>query len=72
VAVANAAPRFVHPDVVMGVQALARAFEWPALEVKGVAFLLFEAGTLTEQETSWLAGYLAEDAPMEPLSPLTQ
>ena len=70
VSVANAAPPLVHPDVVMGVQALARAYEWPAGEVRGVAFLLFEAGALTVEETSWLAGYLAEDAPMEPVSPL--
>lgn len=72
VSVADAAPRLVHRDVVMGIQALARAYEWPAREVKSVAFLLFEAGALTEEETSWLAGYLAEDAPMEPVSPLAQ
>jgi hypothetical protein len=70
VSIADAAPPLVHRDVVMGVQDLARAFEWPAREVKGVAFLLFEAGALTAEETSWLAGYVAEDAPMEPVSPL--
>jgi hypothetical protein len=70
VSIANAAPPLVHPDIVMGVQALARAYEWPANEVRGVAFLLHEASALTVEETSWLAGYLAEDAPMEPVSPL--
>lgn len=70
VAVADASPHLVHRDAVMGVRALAKAYEWPAGEVKGVAFLLFEVGALTLEETSWLAGYIAEDAPMQPVSPL--
>jgi hypothetical protein len=70
IAVASAAPPLVHPDVVLGVRALARAFEWPTREVKAVAFLMFEAGALSVDETSWLAGYVAEDAPMERVSPL--
>ncbi|MEQ1788206.1 MAG: hypothetical protein ABL966_14225 [Acidimicrobiales bacterium] len=70
VAVAEASPHLVHRDAVMGVRALAKAYEWPAAEVKGVAFLLFDVGALTQEEASWLAGYVAEDAPMEPVSPL--
>jgi hypothetical protein len=35
-----------------------------------VVFLLYEVGALTLEETTWLAGYLAEDAPMAPVSPL--
>jgi hypothetical protein len=69
VAIADAAPALVHRDLVMGVRALATAYEWPAGEVRGVVFLLHEVGALTLEETSWLAGYVAEDAPMAPVSP---
>ena len=63
--VADEAPRLEHPDLVLGVRTLAQAFEWPAIEVRAVAFLLFEAHVLLRSEAAWLAGFVAPDAPMK-------
>jgi hypothetical protein len=57
------APPLVHRSLVLGVRTLVTAFEWTATEVRGVAFLLYEHGHLTREETGWLAGYVAADAP---------
>jgi hypothetical protein len=62
--VADAAPELVHPDTVAGVRSLATAFEWPTVQVRAVAFLLFESDVLTADEAAWLAGFVAADAPM--------
>jgi hypothetical protein len=70
VAVADAAPDLVHPDTVAGVRHLALAFAWPTVQVRGVAFLLFEAGALTADEAGWLSGFVADDAPMVVTSPI--
>jgi hypothetical protein len=64
VAVADAAPELMHPGTVAGVRNLARAFDWPTVQIRGVAFLLFEAEALTADEAAWLSGYVADDAPM--------
>ncbi|HEX8805154.1 MAG TPA: hypothetical protein VF743_13200 [Acidimicrobiales bacterium] len=69
-AVADAAPDLVHPDTVAGVRTLVTTFDWPTVEVRAVAFLLFDAGALTADEAGWLAGFVAGDAPMEARSPL--
>jgi hypothetical protein len=61
---ADAAPELEHPEVVLGVRTLALAFGWPAMEVRAVAYLIFESGGLTSMEAGWLAGYAAPDAPM--------
>jgi hypothetical protein len=63
-AVADAAPELVHPDTVAAIRALARAFEWPTVQIRAVAFLLFEADALTADEAGWLSGFVADDAPM--------
>ncbi len=62
---ADAAPELVHPDTVAGVRSLALAFRWPVVQVRAVAFLLFAAGALTTDEAGRLAGFVADDAPME-------
>jgi hypothetical protein len=64
VAIADAAPDLVHPATVAGVRALARAFEWPTVQVRAVAFLLFETGVLSVDEAAWLAGFVGTEAPM--------
>lgn len=69
-AVADAAPDLVHPDTVAGVRAMALAFGWPTVQVRGVAFLLFGAGALTADEAGWLSGFVADDAPMVVTSPI--
>jgi len=69
VAIAAAAPGLIHPDLVMGIRALTVVHEWGAAELRDIAFLLFEADALTLDETSWLAGYVADDAPMTPVPP---
>jgi hypothetical protein len=70
VALADAAPEFAHPDTVAGVRNLARAFDWPTVQVRAVAFLLFEAGALTADEAAWLTGFVANDAPMVHTPPI--
>jgi hypothetical protein len=62
--VADAAPELAHPDTVSGVRGLVVAFNWPTVQVRAVAFLLFDAGVLTADEAGWLAGFVALDAPM--------
>ena len=34
------------------------------VQVRAVAFLLFDADVLTADEAGWLAGFVADDAPM--------
>lgn len=64
-AVADAAPeQLAHPDIVASVRHLVCAFDWPTVQVRAVAFLLFEAGILSADEAGWLAGFVASDAPM--------
>jgi hypothetical protein len=70
VAVADAAPELVHPDTVAGVRALALTFGWPTVQVRAVAFLLFQAGVLTADEAGWLSGFVADDAPMVVTPPI--
>jgi hypothetical protein len=69
-AVADAAPELVHPDTVLGVRSLAVAFDWPSVQVRAVAFLLFGAGVLTADEAGWLSGFVADDAPMVVTPPI--
>ena len=69
-AVADAAPELVHPDTVAGVRTLAVAFDWPTVQVRAVAFLLFDAGVLTADEAGWLSGFVAHDAPMVVTPPI--
>ena len=70
VALANAAPELAHPDTVAGVRTLTTAFDWPTVQVRAVAFLLFGAGVLTAEEAAWLSGFVASDAPMVHTSPI--
>ena len=70
VAIADAAPELMHPDTVAGVRALAEAFDWPTVQVRAVAFLLFDAGVLTADEAGWLSGFVARDAPMVATTPI--
>ncbi len=65
-----AAPALVHLDLCLGVRTLTLAFDWHNREVRGVTFLMYEHGHLTEQETAWLAGYVGESAPGRAASPL--
>jgi hypothetical protein len=60
----------VHSDTVASVRALAVAFDWSTVQVRAVAFLLFEAGALTADEAGWLSGFVAEDALMEATLPI--
>ena len=62
--VADAAPELEHADIVAGVRSLVTAFDWPTVQARAVAFLLFEADGLTADEAGWLAGFVASDAPM--------
>lgn len=70
VAIAEAAPELEHADIAMGVRTLTVAFEWPTVQVRAVAFLLFEAGALSADEAGWLAGFCAYDAPMRSTPPM--
>ena len=63
-AVADAAPELVHPDAAAGVRNLVTAFGWPTVQLRAVAFLLFEVDALTADEAGWLAGFATSDAPM--------
>lgn len=55
IAVADAARTLAHPDTVASVRTLAVAFEWPTVQVRAVAFLLYGAGVLTVDEAGWLS-----------------
>jgi hypothetical protein len=55
IAVADAAPTLAHPDTVASVRTLAVAFDWPTVQVRAVAFLLYGAGVLTVDEAGWLS-----------------
>ena len=70
IGVADAAPELVHADTVAGVRVLAQAFDWPTVQVRAVAFLLYDAGVLTADETAWLSGFVADDAPMVATPPI--
>jgi hypothetical protein len=67
--VVAAAPHFEHPTPASGLRTLTQIFDWPATELRALAFLLWEAGAVTLEEAAWLAGYVADDAPMTPISP---
>jgi hypothetical protein len=64
-AVADAAPELVHPEAVAGVRTLVQAFEWPTVQVRAVAFLLFEVDVLTADEAGWIAGFVASVVDVE-------
>jgi len=68
--IAAASPTFDHPDLCLGVRALSSAFRWHNREVRGVSFLMFEYGHLSEPETAWLEGFIGTDAPASHVSPL--
>jgi len=70
IGVADAAPELVHADTVAGVRSLAQAFDWPTVQVRAVAFLLYDAGVLTAKEAAWLSGLVADDAPMVATPPI--
>ncbi len=67
--IAAAAPKLEHPDLIAGLRTIAKAFNWDTLQVRSVAFLLFEHGHLTHDEAAWLGGYDGRNAPMNPVSP---
>ena len=69
VQLAFAAPELTNPDLVMGLRTLTAAFTWSNLEVRSVAFLLYEHGHLTVDEAAWLGGYEGKDPPMTVTSP---
>lgn len=68
--IVRAAPDLVHSDLVMGLRTLTLAFRWDCREVAAVAFLLYEHGHLTLDETAWLSGFEGIGAPMQRRSPL--
>lgn len=68
--IACAAPVLQHAELIMDLRAVASAFGWDSREVGAVAFLMFEHGYLTLDETAWLSGYEGVGAPMQPRSPL--
>lgn len=55
IAVADAARTLAHPDTVASVRTLAVAFEWPTVQARAVAFLLYGADVLTVDEAGWLS-----------------
>ena len=71
VRIASAAPTLRDPERVQSVRSLIKAFKWTQPEVRGLAFVLFEYGFLSEDETAWIAGFAAVDAPMRPVSPIS-
>ena len=70
IAIVSGAPALEHRRLVLGVRNLTQGFHWSSTEVRSLAFLLYEAGALTEVEAAWLAGYCGAGAPMSPQSPL--
>ncbi|MGD9999423.1 MAG: hypothetical protein AB7U39_21090 [Ilumatobacteraceae bacterium] len=68
--IASAAPALEHADLITGLRTVATMFGWDSREVAAVAFLMFEHGHLTLDETAWLSGYEGVGAPMQPRSPL--
>jgi len=56
--------------MLLGLRTVASMFGWECREVRAVAFLMFENGHLTHDETAWLSGYEGVGAPMQPRSPL--
>jgi len=68
--IASAAPLLEHPEMLLGLRTVAGMFGWECREVRAVAFLMFEHGYLTHDETAWLSGYEGVGAPMQPGSPL--
>ena len=69
IAIAWTSPTLEHAELCLGVRTLATMFRWHNREVRGVTFLMFEHGHLTERETAWLAGFVGRDAPAAYLSP---
>ena len=68
--VASVAPALAHPDRVLSLRTLIDAFQWTQKEVQGLTFALWAHGFLTLDETAWLAGFTATDAPMRLVSPV--
>jgi hypothetical protein len=68
--IASAAPALEHAELLLGLRTVATMFGWGNREVGAVAFLMFENGHLTLDETAWLAGYEGVGAPMRPHSPV--
>ena len=68
--IASAAPVLEHPDLILGLRTVATMFGWESREVGAVAFVMFENGHLTLDETAWLAGFEGVGAPMQPRSPI--
>ena len=69
-AIVGAAPVLEHTDLLLGVRTLTQCHEWDNLEVRAVAFLMFEHGHITRAETAWLAGFIGRDAPRNPVDPM--
>ena len=68
--VAAAAPTLEHADLLAGLRTIAAMHRWDSREVRAVAFLMFENGHLTHDETAWMSGYIGTDPPMRPTSPM--
>lgn len=68
--IASAAPDLEHDELILGLRAISKMFEWDNGEVRAVAFLMFEQGQLNVDETAWLSGYEGSNAPMTAASPL--
>ena len=68
--VAASAPALEHADLLAGLRTIAAMFGWDNDEVRAVAFLMFENGHLTLDETAWVSGYIGGGSPMCPTSPM--
>lgn len=68
--VVDAAPSIAQVTLVKGLLNVAQGYTWGATEMRSIAFVLWESGCLTHDETAWLAGYVGPDASMTAISPL--
>ncbi len=69
VSIVGDAPTIVHETLIKGLRSRAQGFDRRAAEPRAVVLLLWQSGCLNHDETAWLAGFVAPDAPMRALSP---
>lgn len=63
----EAAPPLTNQTLVLGLQTLTKYFSWTSRQLDIVASVLLDAEVFSEAEVAWLAGYIAEDAPYQPV-----
>lgn len=68
--ICSRAPALAHVDLLLGLRTVINVHHLDNSTCRSLAFLMYEHGQITEPEAAWVAGFLGQDPPMRPQSPL--